>query len=254
MTQIFCQDTQPRFFFLYESVTQKSLITYCGAYIWLEISADCWLFVFFYPIICLTKTLLVLLTLYTTTVDQINLFRNYRHICLRSSDWLGHWIISYFLNPRNSWVAFLACFGSLSICTVKCCLISLAAHFSLPPYYSLPIISIQVSLDFICQKNFVSRIMLTLLDVFSGKLGVPFLFLGVTRGLHVIVNPFIYIHEGDSWLKTLTVMHLRPSSSVFWLEIILTSCNFIAFCDLFRHSGVVELASTFILIENVPDC
>lgn len=253
MTQIFCQDTQPRFFFLYESVTQKSLITYCGAYIWLEISADCWLF-FFYPIICLTKTLLVLLTLYTTTVDKINLFRNYRHICLRSSDWLGHWIISYFLNPRNSWVAFLACFGSLSICTVKCCLISLAAHFSLPPYYSLPIISIQVSLDFICQKNFVSRIMLTLLDVFSGKLGVPFLFLGVTRGLHVIVNPFIYIHEGDSWLKTLTVMHLRPSSSVFWLEIILTSCNFIAFCDLFRHSGVVELASTFILIENVPDC
>lgn len=86
---------------------------------------------FFYPIICLTKTLLVLLTLYTTTVDKINLFRNYRHICLRSSDWLGHWIISYFLNPRNSWVAFLACFGSLSICTVKCCLISLAAHFSL---------------------------------------------------------------------------------------------------------------------------
>lgn len=157
---------------------------------------------FFYPIICLTKTLLVLLTLYTTTVDKINLFRNYRHICLRSSDWLGHWIISYFLNPRNSWVAFLACFGSLSICTVKCCLISLAAHFSLPPYYSLPIISIQVSLDFICQKNFVSRIMLTLLDVFSGKLGVPFLFLGVTRGLHVIVNPFIYIHEGVSWLKT----------------------------------------------------
>lgn len=205
----------------------------------------------------MTKTLLVLLTLYTTTVDlkhKINLFRNYRHICLRSSDWLGHWIISYFLNPRNSWVAFLACFGSLSICTVNCCLISLAAHFSLPPYYSLPIISVQVSLDFICQKNFVSRIMLTLLDVFSGKLDVPFLFLGVTRSLHVIVNPFIYIHEGVSWLKTLTVMHLRPSSSVFRLEIILTSCNFIAFCDLFTHSGVVELASTFILIENVPDC
>lgn len=102
------------------------------------------LIVFFYPIICLTKTLLVLLTLYTTTVDlkhKINLFRNYRHICLRSSDWLGHWIISYFLNPRNSWVAFLACFGSLSICTIWQ-LISLFLHIILFPSFPYKLVLI----------------------------------------------------------------------------------------------------------------
>lgn len=253
MTQIFCQDTQPRFFFLYESVTQKSLITYCGAYIWLEISADCWLF--FYPIICLTKTLLVLLTLYTTTVDlkhKINLFRNYRHICLRSSDWLGHWIISYFLNPRNSWVAFLACFGLLSICTVKCCLISLAAHFSLPPYYSLPIISIQVSLDFICLcfQNHVDSFRCVFWQARCAIL-VP----GCNQRFARHCKSF-YLHSWRCFLIEDSHSDAPPSllKCFFCLEIILTSCNFIAFCDLFRHSGVVELASTFILIENVPDC
>lgn len=46
---------------------------------------------------------------------------------LRSGDGLGNWKISHFFTMRNSWLAFAACFGLLSIYTVKCCLISFAA-------------------------------------------------------------------------------------------------------------------------------
>lgn len=32
----------------------------------------------------------------------------------------GHWTISHFSASRNSWVPFADCFGSFSICTLKC--------------------------------------------------------------------------------------------------------------------------------------
>ncbi len=45
---------------------------------------------------------------------------------LRSGDWLGHFRIFHFFTFKNSWVTFAVCFGSSSICTMKCRPINIA--------------------------------------------------------------------------------------------------------------------------------
>ncbi len=48
-------------------------------------------------------------------------------IRLISWDWLGHFRMFHFFTFKNSWVAFAVCFGSSSICTMKCRPINFAA-------------------------------------------------------------------------------------------------------------------------------
>lgn len=82
------------------------------------------------PVRCFARPLLQL---------PFSAFSNWKScsVGLRSGDWLCHWRIYDFSALRRTLVAFTVCFGSLSICTVKCHLISVLSRKLSPVHHRI---------------------------------------------------------------------------------------------------------------------